>query len=143
MENIVAEIQATRAAGFKEKLAAYSELTKPRIAFLLVLTAAAGFYLGSDKGFNWILFFNSMLGISLLAFGVATLNQFIERNIDGLMERTARRPLPTGRLTAAEALIFGVSLCAVAEVYLAFLVNGLTAVLGLAVIIGYVFLYTP
>lgn len=143
MENIVAEVQATKAIGFKEKLAAYFELTKPRIAFLLVLTSAAGFFLGSDKGFNWALFFNAMLGITLLSFGVATLNQFIERNIDRLMERTAKRPLPTGRLTATEALVFGVSLCAVSEVYLAFLVNGLTAILGLAVIIGYVLLYTP
>jgi heme o synthase len=143
MENIVAEIQVARATGLKEKLSAYFELTKPRIAFMLVLTAAAGFYLGSDKGFNWTLFFNSMLGITLLAFGVATLNQFIERNIDGLMERTANRPLPSGRLSAAEALIFGSSLCLGSEIYLAVTVNVLTAVLGLIVIVGYVFLYTP
>ncbi|MGI8494421.1 MAG: heme o synthase, partial [Pyrinomonadaceae bacterium] len=143
MENVAAEIQATKAVKFKEKLAAYSELTKPRIAFLLVLTAAAGFYLGSDKGFNWLLFFNSMLGITLLSFGVATLNQYIERNIDKLMERTANRPLPSGRLSPTEALVFGAALCVIAEVHLAFFANGLTAILGLAVIVGYVFLYTP
>lgn len=143
MENIIAEIQEAKTIGVGEKLAAYLELTKPRIAFLLVLTAAAGFYLGSDKGFDWALFFNSMLAITLLAFGVATLNQFIERNIDGLMRRTARRPLPSGKLSAIEALIFGVLLCAAAEFYLFFSVNVLTAILGLIVIIGYVFLYTP
>ena len=143
METITAELPEAKAINLREKLAAYVELTKPRIAFLLVLTAAAGFYLGADKGFSFPLFFNSMIGISLLAFGVATLNQFIERDIDKLMERTAARPLPTKKLSPAEALIFGVSLTVVAEIYLAFLVNGLTAALGLIVIVGYVFLYTP
>lgn len=143
MENIVAEIQTTKAISVKEKLSAYFELTKPRIAFMLVLTAAAGFYLGSNGAFDWKLFLNSMAAITLLAFGVATLNQFIERNIDGLMKRTANRPLPSGRLSAAEALIFGIVLCAAAEIYLFFAVNALTAILGLIVIVGYVLLYTP
>ncbi len=111
MENIAVEIQPAKAIGLKEKFSAYFELTKPRIAFMLVLTAAAGFYLGSDAGLNWTLFFNTTLAVTLLAFGVATLNQYIERDIDGLMERTANRPLPSGRLTGTEALIFGVVLC--------------------------------
>jgi protoheme IX farnesyltransferase len=59
------------------------------------------------------------------------------------MERTAKRPLPTQKMSSAEALVFGISLCVVAEIYLAFLVNALTAVLGLIVIVGYVLLYTP
>jgi protoheme IX farnesyltransferase len=143
MENIQAKISEERSINVREKISAYSELTKPRIAFLLVLTAAAGFYMGSDAGFNWTLFINAMLGITLLAFGSATLNQFIERNIDGLMERTAGRPLPTGKLSGKEALIFGILLCLAAEIYLAFAVNPLTAFLGLTVIIGYVLLYTP
>jgi protoheme IX farnesyltransferase len=108
METITAEIQEIKAVSAREKLAAYFELTKPRIAFMLVLTSAAGFYLGSDAGFNSVLFANSMIGILLLAFGVATLNQFIERRTDKLMERTATRPLPTKKITPAEALIFGV-----------------------------------
>jgi heme o synthase len=143
MDIITAEIEETKAIGLREKLAAYVELTKPRIAFMLVLTAAAGFYLGSSEGFNFALFTNSMIGIALLAFGVATLNQFIERKTDALMDRTARRPLPSNRLAPNEALVFGVVQCAVAELYLLFLVNGLTAFLGLIVIVGYVLLYTP
>lgn len=143
MEVATAEVQQTRAAGFREKIVSYLELTKPRIAFMLVLTSAAGFYLGSASGFNIGLFVNSMLGITLLAFGVATLNQYMERDIDTLMERTAKRPLPAGRLTPMEALVFGLALCGVAEIYLFFLVNVLTAVLGLTVIVGYVLLYTP
>jgi heme o synthase len=143
MDTITVEIQETKAISLSEKIAAYIELTKPRIALMLVLTSAAGFYLGADRGFNFALFANAMIGIALLAFGVATLNQFIERRTDKLMERTASRPLPTKKLTPTEALVFGISLTVVAEIYLAFLVNGLTAILGLVVIIGYVFLYTP
>lgn len=143
MEVATAEAQETRAIGFREKLAAYVELTKPRIAFMLVLTAAAGYYLGTLGSFDVGLFVNAMIGITLLAFGVATLNQYIERNIDGLMDRTAKRPLPSGKLTSTEALVFGTVLCAVSEIYLFFLVNPLTAVLGLTVIVGYVLLYTP
>ncbi len=143
MEVITVDIQETKAIGLREKLAAYFELTKPRIAFMLVLTSAAGFYLGANKGFDAMLFINSMVGILLLAFGVATLNQVWEKETDALMERTAKRPLPTQKISSTEALVFGVSLCVVAEIYLAFLVNALTAVLGLIVIIGYVLLYTP
>ena len=137
------EIEQSKAAGMRERMAAYIELTKPRIAFMLVLTSAAGFYLGTKGGFDTVLFVNSMIGILLLAFGVATLNQYIERDTDALMERTAKRPIPTQRLTANEALIFGILQCVVSEIYLYFLVNPLTAVLGLTVIVGYVFLYTP
>jgi protoheme IX farnesyltransferase len=143
MDIITAEIEETKAISVREKLAAYVELSKPRIAFMLVLTSAAGFYLGSAKEFDFVLFANAMIGIALLAFGVATLNQFIERKTDALMERTRKRPLPAGVVSPNEALVFGVVQCAVAELYLLFLVNGLTAALGLIVIVGYVLLYTP
>jgi heme o synthase len=143
LESISAEIAEPRVANFRERAAAFGELTKPRIAFMLVLTAAAGFYLGTPRRFDPVLFFNAMLGICLLAFGVATLNQFIERRLDALMTRTASRPLPTRRVTPNEALFFGIGLCVLAELYLFVAVNGLTAFLGLTVIVGYVLMYTP
>jgi protoheme IX farnesyltransferase len=143
METAAVDLQEAKALSVRERISAYVELTKPRIAFMLVLTSAAGFYLGNIGVFNWILFANAMIGIALLAFGVATLNQWIERRTDALMDRTAKRPLPSAKLTPNEALIFGVLQTLVAEVYLFFLVNPLTAALGLVVIIGYVFLYTP
>ncbi len=143
MDTITAEIDEVKAVGAGEKLAAYFELTKPRIAFLLVLTSAAGFYLGKKGDLDWPLFINSMIGITLLAFGVATLNQWVERDIDPLMERTAKRPLPTHKVSPTEALVFGVVQCVAAELYLFFLVNGLTAFLGIIVITGYVLVYTP
>jgi protoheme IX farnesyltransferase len=143
METAAVELQNAKSLSVRERILAYIELTKPRIAFMLVLTSAAGFYLGNIGAFNWILFANAMIGIALLAFGVATLNQWVERRTDALMDRTAQRPLPSGKLTPNEALIFGVLQTLIAELYLFFLVNPLTAALGLVVIIGYVFLYTP
>jgi protoheme IX farnesyltransferase len=143
MESIGAELQSAKTIGLREKLAAYLELTKPRIAFMLVLTSAAGFYLGNRGEFDFVLFVNSLIGITLLAFGVATLNQYLERRTDALMERTAKRPLPTSKITPNEALVFGIAQCVTAELYLWGLVNGLTAILGIVVIVGYVLLYTP
>jgi len=143
MDSAAAQLTEVRVFGVRERAGAFVELTKPRIAFMLVLSAAAGFYLGNRGRFDFLLFVNAMLGITLLAFGVATLNQFIERRTDALMDRTANRPLPSGKVTGTEALVFGVLLTLVAEVYLYFLVNPLTALLGVTVIIGYVLMYTP
>lgn len=143
MDSLTAEINEQKAASMREKLAGYVELTKPRIAFLLVLTSAAGFYLAGRDSFDLVLFANSMIAITLLAFGVAALNQYWERKIDVLMDRTAKRPLPSGILGGNEALVFGVLLCLSAEIYLYFATNPLTAFLGLIVIVGYVLVYTP
>jgi len=127
----------------RSRVAAYVELTKPRITSLIVLTSAAGFCLGSPGPLNYVLLLHAMIGIALLSSGIGTLNQFIERDLDGLMRRTVERPLPSKRLLPAEALWFGVLLTAGGEVYLTAFVNTLSAVLGLTVIAGYLFLYTP
>src|SRR5216110_2869120 len=127
----------------KARAGAYVELTKPRITSLIVLTSAAGFAMGSVGGVNYVGLIHAMIGIALLSSGIATLNQFMERDLDALMRRTADRPLPSGRLIPFEALWFGVTLTLMAEVYLALFVNVLTALLGLTVIAGYLFVYTP
>jgi protoheme IX farnesyltransferase len=127
----------------REKLAAFVELTKPRITFLIVLTSAAGFCLGSKSQVDYLALTNALLGIALLSSGIATLNQFMERGLDGRMRRTLTRPLPTGKLAPAQALWFGVALTLGAEIYLALFVNLLTAAFGLTVIAGYLFCYTP
>ncbi len=143
MDIITADIDEPKITGVRMRVAAFVELTKPRIAIMLVLTSAAGFYLGTIGAFDYFLFANSMIAITLLAFGVATLNQYWERDLDKLMTRTSNRPLPTSKVTPTEALVFGILQCAVAEMYLFLLVNPLTAFLGLLVIIGYVLVYTP
>lgn len=143
MSAVTAEIHGNDTISIGKKIGAFVELTKPRIAFMLVLTAAAGFYVAANRGFDLTLFINSMTAIALLAFGVAALNQFLERDLDAIMDRTRARPLPSGRLSPREALVFGIILCVSAEIYLFLAVNTLTALLGLAVIIGYVLIYTP
>lgn len=128
---------------WREKLMAYFELTKPRITFLIALTSAAGFCLGSRGAISYSSLIHTLVGISLLSSGVATLNQYMERDLDRLMRRTAARPLPAGKLLPLEAFLFGLALTISAEVYLALLVNPLTALLGLTVVVGYLLFYTP
>jgi protoheme IX farnesyltransferase len=126
-----------------EIFSAYVELTKPRITLLVVLTAAAGFCLGSVNGVDYVGLFNLSVGIALLSSGIATLNQYIERDLDRLMRRTESRPLPCGKLPAARALGFGVALSVIATAYLAISINALSAALGVVTLASYLFLYTP
>jgi protoheme IX farnesyltransferase len=128
----------------REKMSAYYELTKPRITFLVALTTSAGFLLGSVRGaFDYQLFAHTLTGVALLCSGISTLNQWMERDLDRLMRRTARRPLPLGTLSPRAALVFGLALTVGAEIYLAALVNTLSALCGAAVIVGYLLCYTP
>lgn len=150
MEEFVIDLNRTAVADLeparlsvKERLSAYAELTKPRITFLIVLTSAAGFGMAARGGVDYFALLSALFGVALLSSGIATLNQYAERDLDGLMRRTANRPLPSGKLLPWEALAFGVALTLVAEVYLLVVVNPLSALLGLTVIAGYLFAYTP
>jgi protoheme IX farnesyltransferase len=138
----VADIERSRLS-LRERMSAYLELTKPRITFLIVLTSAAGFGLASRGSVDYASLISALFGIALLSSGIATLNQYAERDLDGLMRRTATRPLPSGKLAPWEALAFGSTLTVLAEIYLLVLVNPLSALLGLTVIAGYLFAYTP
>src|SRR5215211_4985859 len=108
---------------FRERVAAYAELTKPRITLLIVLTSAAGFALASPGTLDYLALASALLGIGLLSSGIATLNQYAERELDGLMRRTASRPLPTGKVLPWEALAFGAVTTILAEAYLLVFVN--------------------
>jgi protoheme IX farnesyltransferase len=145
MDSLAGQVVITDRAGLSlgEKLSAYAELTKPRITFLVVLTAAAGFCMGSASGIDYARLLNTSLGIALLSSGLATLNQYFERDLDRLMRRTQARPLPTGKLLPAEAAVFGILLSIVATAYLAILINPLSALLGIATFTSYLFVYTP
>ena len=107
------------------------------------MIAAAGFALGSLGPLDYVALLSALFGIGLLSSGIATLNQYAERELDGLMRRTANRPLPAGRLAPWEALAFGAGITIAAEAYLLIFVNPLSALLGLSVIAGYLFAYTP
>jgi protoheme IX farnesyltransferase len=126
-----------------EKFRAFVDLTKPRITFLVVLTTVAGFCLGSEQGIDWMRFLNLVIGVAILSSGIATINQWMERDLDALMLRTKIRPLPTGKLSAGQALIFGLALIILSNAYLAILINPLTAVLGVITAATYLLIYTP
>src|SRR5829696_8151396 len=122
----------------------FYELTKPRMNFLVLVTSAVGFYMATRRGFDdWSLLVHTLVGTAMAAAGASVLNQYVERGHDALMRRTAGRPLPAGRVSPLEALVFGVALGAGGVLYLAVLVNGLTATLGVVTIASYVFVYTP
>jgi protoheme IX farnesyltransferase len=138
-------VNARRQAGpsFRQQLAAYFDLTKPRITFLVTLSALAGFALGSRGAINWVQFLHVTVGIALLVSGLSALNQYWERGLDVLMSRTRLRPLPAGKLSPAQALGFGIVISLLAEFYLAYFLNPLTAAWGLAALVSYLFMYTP
>lgn len=110
---------------------------------MVVVTAAAGYYLGSRGAFDLSGFLNTLLGTALVAAGSSALNQLREREIDARMDRTRGRPLPSGRVTPRAAALFSWTAAALGVGYLAWQVNLLTAVLALLTLVSYVFLYTP
>src|SRR5215471_6523124 len=100
-------------AGAQKSLAAVlADLVKARLTALVLLTTFVGFYLGERGSVNFLLMFHALFGTALVAAGAAALNQFLERDYDARMRRTASRPLPSGRLQPATAAIFG-GLCSV------------------------------
>jgi len=140
-------ISATRTAyavPAPSRLRDFYELTKPRMNFLVVVTTMVGCYMASAAGLmKWVLLFNTLLGTALTAASSAVLNQFVERGYDALMHRTQSRPIPAGRLSLLESMLFGSILGIVGLLYLAIFVNLLTAFLGAVTLITYIFLYTP
>jgi protoheme IX farnesyltransferase len=120
----------------------YVVLTKPEVLFLVLIAAGLGCVMASDT-LNLLTLFHSVVGTALVAGGTAALNQYMERSHDAQMRRTARRPLPAGRLRPKDALLFGVGLSLVGTVYLALTLNLLTSLIGLAALLGYLLLYTP
>lgn len=121
---------------------AYYDLTKPRVVALLVLTAVVGMSLSVPGGLPWQLFIPAMLGIGLLSSAAAAINHIVDEKIDAIMGRTHNRPLPEGRVTTNNAIIFACTLALLGFVLLIVLVNPLTAYLTLAGLVGYSFVYT-
>ena len=125
------------------QLGAFFELTKPRITFLILVSTALGFYLGSQGKINSNQFAFTMVGTFLLAGGAGAINHFVEKDLDKLMDRTQSRPIPAGIISGKNALFFGVSITIIGFIILAASVNHLTAILGLLTVLLYIFVYTP
>ncbi|MEA2636132.1 MAG: heme o synthase [Chloroflexota bacterium] len=120
----------------------YLSLAKPRIIPLLLITALGGMMMAERGWPSTGLVVLTLLGGALAAAGAGAINCWIDRDIDGEMLRTRRRPLPDGRIAPAHALLFGIVLGLVAFVVLAFWVNVLAATLAISGLLFYVFVYT-
>lgn len=123
-------------------LRAYYELCKPRVVLLMLLTAIVGMHLAVPGWVPWQPLILGTIGIGLAASSAAALNQLVEHHIDTIMQRTRKRPLPTGQVTTKQALLFAFVLGIASMTILAVWVNPLTAVLTLLSLIGYAIIYT-
>jgi protoheme IX farnesyltransferase len=139
LEAIAVEVEASR----HPRVADYLALTKPRVTALVLFTTGAGFVMASPGPINVLLLLAALLGTALSAAGASALNQYLEREEDGRMRRTRSRPLPSGRLDAPHALLFGCLLSGAGIVYLALAVNPLAAGVVALTVLTYVFAYTP
>ncbi|HKQ86849.1 MAG TPA: heme o synthase [Candidatus Acidoferrales bacterium] len=143
MSDNAGRVRAAVVSSSSAKLWSYVVLTKPDVTFLVVITTVAGFYLGSTGAINWSLMLNTLLATMLVAGGTAALNQYVEREMDAVMRRTASRPLPAGTLQPRDVIIFGVSTVIAGGLWLALAVNGISALVALATTLLYLGAYTP
>jgi heme o synthase len=136
-------VYASRRELLWARLAAYVGLSKPRIASLVLVVVAVSAYCGHwgpPQPWIWI---HTLVGTALVAASASIFNQLIEQTRDARMPRTAKRPLPSGRLTNSQAISFGAVTLGVGLFELALFVNLLTALLGGLTWLSYVALYTP
>ena len=118
-------------------------LLKPRVVALIVLTTAAGFYLGSGSPLDLGRLALTLLGTALAAGGALAINQHLERDLDARMRRTSGRPLPAGRIEPLQALAFGVALVAAGLPLLTFAVDPIAGLVTTLTVGLYLFAYTP
>ncbi|MBX9656052.1 heme o synthase [bacterium] len=129
--------------GTWDRIGDYLELTKPRIALLVLFTVVSGGIIAQGAHADPWLLAHAVIGTALVASGATILNQVREVHIDGLMNRTVNRPLPTGRVAVWEAMLLGYGSAIIGTAYLIWLVNWTAAIIALASFILYVFVYTP
>tara|TARA_A100001011_G_scaffold398203_1_gene501764 strand:- start:402 stop:1289 length:888 start_codon:yes stop_codon:yes gene_type:complete len=127
----------------KSKGLAYIELTKPRITWMILVSTALGFFLGSKFNFDFNRFFWTLIGSGLVSSGSGALNHFAEEDSDRLMERTRSRPIQTGIISSDHVMYFGTVLILLGTAILYFFVNPIVTVLALMTSLLYLFIYTP
>ena len=140
-DHVLAQAKATPTL-----LADYVTLFKVRVSTMVIITAGAGFYLGSLRSgispFHAGLI-RALAGIAVVTCGSSALNQALERRTDAHMRRTSNRPMAAGRISLAHGLLLGFAAIFLGSLYLAYTTNLLTGTLTLLTAIGYVGIYTP
>ena len=137
------ETAARNGESVRGRVLDFAELFKARLTLLVLLTTAAGFYLGAESPINYAALFHVVFGTAAAAAGAAALNQWWECKLDAVMRRTRTRPVPAGRMRPVEALTLGVALSVLGVSYLAATGNALSATLAALTIVIYIFGYTP
>ena len=132
----------SKQATFVHRAADFIEFIKPRLVVMILITTAAGYYLGAQT-VDWLRCLHTLIGAGLTAAGVLGLNQYLERDVDAQMKRTQERPLPDGRMNPLEALLVGAALTGGGMLYLTFVVNMLSGFVISLIVVSYLFLYTP
>jgi heme o synthase len=127
----------------RDRLVAYYELSKPRVVTMILITALAGFYMGAGPDFQVAVALRMLLGVALAAGGTLALNQYIERDTDGVMVRTRNRPIPAARVAPVEALTLGLLAAAAGTAQLWLTVNPLSALVTATITFLYLGAYTP
>jgi protoheme IX farnesyltransferase len=135
--------ETAKHTAFARRAADYVELIKPRLVVMILITTAAGFYLGAQQSVDWLLCLHTLVGAGLTAAGVLGLNQYLERDVDAQMKRTQERPLPGGRMHPLTALLIGAILTGGGMLYLTISVNMLSGFVISLIVVSYLFLYTP
>ncbi|HEY0794666.1 MAG TPA: heme o synthase, partial [Acidisarcina sp.] len=128
------------------RIADYRELFKVRVTTMVVITAWAGFYLGSMRsGISSVQvgLIDTLLGVALVSAGSSALNQAFERKSDAKMIRTADRPLPSGRISLAHGILLGLAAICAGAIWLTMRTNVITGTLTLITAFSYVAIYTP
>ncbi|HIA04799.1 MAG TPA: protoheme IX farnesyltransferase [Myxococcales bacterium] len=125
-----------------QRFVAYLELGKPNLSALVVITGITGYYVATPHIVSWR-FFHFVSGLFLTALGACAINMVIERDIDAKMQRTAGRPIPSGRVSVRGALIFTWTTFILGFAQLAYFVNHTTAALALLTLVTYAWAYTP
>lgn len=119
----------------------YYELCKPRVVALMLLTAMVGMLLATDD-IPWRVLFLGTLGIGLSACAGGVFNQLVDRQIDSLMGRTKKRPIPMGYISPKKAIVFAMILSLTGMCILVAFINILTAALTFITLVGYAVIYT-
>jgi protoheme IX farnesyltransferase len=140
MSQPAASALSAAAPGVRQVVSDYVEMTKPKVQSLLIFTTVSAMFVAGDPSISRVLI--TCVGGYLSAGGAGAVNHWYDRDIDASMKRTANRPVASGRVAPRAALIYGITLAALACTVLAVGVNPLAAVLSLSGFLGYTLMYT-
>lgn len=138
MSDVTVHNQVLKSASWRD----YYEMCKPRVVMMMILTSMIGMFLAVPGMVPLDALVWGNLGIALVASAGAVINHLIDHRVDTIMQRTIKRPIPQGKVSPVQALLFALAICSSGMAILIFLVNPLCAWLTLASFVGYAIIYT-